>query len=192
MSDPACSDRPPSGLRLLFHPAQAAPIPWEQRIATREAAAYAAGATAAHEEAAQRIAAQQAEWASERAATETAHAKALAALETTHRATIAALDDALADALPPLALAVARALLAVEPSPHIIAALSAQAISALPPDSAGTLRIAPGQPLPQVPGWTVLEDASLPPATVRAELDCTRVTASLAGRLEQIARELSA
>ena len=127
-----------------------------------------------------------------RAATATAHAKALAALENTHRATIAALDDALADALPPLALAVARALLAVEPSPHIIAALSAQAISALPPDSAGTLRIAPGQPLPQVPGWTVLEDASLPPATVRAELDCTRVTASLAGRLEQIARELSA
>ena len=189
----APQDRIASGIALLFAPADTPRhIPVEQRIAQREALARDEALAAAHAESAQHIAELRQAWTNERIALEAAHAEAVAVAEATWRATVNALDEAMAEALAPLVLAVARALLAIEPPQQLVARLAAQAIAALPEGSAGTLRIAPGQPHPAVAGWAVVEDESLPPATVRAELDATHVTTSLAAQLEQMARELSA
>lgn len=185
--------RPPSGVALLFTPRNRhqshpeAPSPAQQAEAARLDAITATQAAAEA-----RIAALQSGWQAERARIESAHAEALATLETRQFAMISALEEALAQALPALALTVARAALGAEPSSPLIASLAAEAVAALPEAAAGTLRIATGQPHPQLPGWSVVEDASLPPATVHAEVDATRITATLDLRLEQMARELTA
>lgn len=186
-----------SGVGLLFHqPPALADIPTEQLLAAREAAAFAAGAAAEraafaaqHES---ETTARHAHFLAELDAQKAHHRAEMAAQQAMHGATLAALDAALAEALGPLALAVAQALLATEPPAATIAALVAQVIQALPEAAAGTVRGPPAaQPLLPA-GWQWREDPALAPGTIIAELDATRVTASLAGRLEQLAQELAA
>ena len=201
MSDLRRADSRPlrrcSGVGLLFHQPLPPPqdIPAERLLAEREAAGFAAGSAAERAAlAAQQkseLAAQKAHYLAELAAQESRCRAELATQEARHGAALAALDSALAEALTPLALAVAQALLATEPPAATIAALVAQVIEALPEAAAGTLR-GPPAARPLLPaGWQWRDDPALAPGTVIAELDATRVTASLAARLEQLAHELA-
>jgi flagellar assembly protein FliH len=178
------------GLAELLRPVSL-PSP-EERAAAREAAAFRQGRAEAEAEAALRLAAADAARLALLAEAEAAQANAAA----TFAALQVALDAAFADSLARLALAIARAILAAEPavSPASVHALATDLLAAAPPDGSAILRAEPATlaaaaPL-LPPGWAARPDASLPPATLIAELDAMQLATSLEMRLAQLAAQL--
>lgn len=173
-----------------------AAAPQGQPAGKREAlaAAFARGEAAARAEAAQALAAQAAAHDRALKAVERRAAAAEAALRAASEHALQALEDAYLESLAPLAVAIARAVLAAEPAlgTATLQSLLGEALSALPRGAAGTLFLAPGTAHPALPhGWGIIEDPAIAPGTLRAQVDATVVTASLERRLAQLAGDLA-
>lgn len=125
---------------------------------------------------------------------ETRHEHRLRAQAALTQATADALDQALAEAVVPLALAIAARVLQAEPANAALAArLMAGVRAALPADAAGQIRLPPDLAAldPPVPaGWQLLADPALPSGTVVAEAGALMAQDSLALRLDRIAAAL--
>lgn len=149
-------------------------------------AAFKAGRAAAEAELLPRIAELEARL-------ETLQAEMAQALEAEARrcdAMLAALEPALADAVVPLALAVAERVLAAEPTlrAETLAALVAEALAGLPEGSGGALRMNPGdaaRALALPAGWTIVADPARAPGDMIAERGASLAAAALSRRLAQ-------
>jgi flagellar biosynthesis/type III secretory pathway protein FliH len=192
MSDAALATPRRIGLADLLRPAHQ-PSP-EARAATREAEAWRRGHEAARAETAEAVAALEAalrESAHRAHAVEQAAAQALAAMQQK-------LEVAFADSLTTLALGVAKAVLAAEPTlaPATVRTFVDDLVSAVPEGACPRVRVHPDAlgPVQAVlpPGWTAWPDSALEGATLVAEVDSSSLTSGLGARLDQLSTLLQA
>lgn len=118
-------------------------------------------------------------------------AQALEAEAGRSAAMLAALEPALADAVVPLALAIAEQVLAAEPvmRAETLSALVAEAMSGLTEGSGGVLRMNPVDAVraPTLPaGWAVVADPARAPGDMIAEQGASLAAAALSRRLAQL------
>ncbi len=179
MSDPAAL-LAPVPLAALLAPTRHRADAQAGRLAAARAEAFAAGVAAGEAAAAERIAGLE----QQLAAGEAEAAARLADADARATAAAGEIVGALAGALATLGLAVARAVLAVEPSTPAerVAAQLARLLAALPEGAAGRLFHAPGAPVPAAalpPGWTLAEDPMLEADALRAEVEASALSVSL-------------
>ena len=118
-------------------------------------------------------------------------AQALEAEAGRSAALLAALEPALADAVVPLALAIAEQVLAAEPTiaADTLEALVAEALAGFPEGAGGALRMNPEDAAraPALPaGWTIVADPARAPGDMIAERGASLAAAALSRRLAQV------
>lgn len=177
---------PPLAALLGIAAAEAPPCDCSGEVSDAVAAAAAAARATALAEA-------DARWSAELEALRAIAATERAAAEARAEALVAAATDALADLLLMALRAVLGTMRALPP--EAAQSLAAEAIAAFAERGTGTLRVAPSAleavrgSLPE--GWMALADESVPPGAAEASLGPAIAHASIAHRLETLARGLS-